>query len=223
MLAFVHSRFRTRPLAASGSHRRPTPRVVVVATVAVTTIFVGYAALTVSAADAAESARIAQLQSFIVPASAATATPVRDAFVISAYTVVQWPVPSSTEMSSGFGYRSCVGCSSDHLGIDLNPGAGFPIQAIAQGTVVVATESLSGLGVEVVLEHNVDGEVVRSLYGHMQLGSLTVHVGDTVSAGQVLGLVGSTGASTGPHLHFGILRDGIEIDPQQWLAEHANS
>lgn len=212
-----------RSRAAAGSPYRGTQRLLSIAAIAVAATFVGHSALTVSAAQAAESARIAQLQSYVASASAVTQAPLRDRFVISEYTVVQWPVPSSTEMSSGFGYRSCAGCSSDHLGIDLNPGAGFPIQAIAAGTVVVATESHSGLGVEVVVEHNVDGEIVRSLYAHMQWGSLTVRVGDTVSAGKVLGLVGSTGATTGPHLHFGILRDGVEIDPRQWLAEHANS
>lgn len=170
-----------------------------------------------------EPAPVTNAQSYVAPATATAPSAVRDAFGVSSYTVVQWPLPSNTTMSSGFGYRNCAGCSANHLGIDLNPGEGYPIQAIADGTVVVAQESNAGLGVEVVIEHVVDGQTVQSLYGHMQFGSLGVSVGQTVSRGQQIGLVGNTGASTGAHLHFGILIDGVEQDPYPWLLAHANS
>lgn len=163
------------------------------------------------------------LQSYASPAAFAAPAVTRDAFGITEFTLVQWPLPVGTTMSSGFGYRTCAGCSSNHLGIDLNPGDGYPIQAIADGTVVLAQESSAGLGVEVVIEHEVDGEIVQSLYGHMQFGSLQVSAGDTVSRGEQIGLVGNTGASTGPHLHFGILIDGVEVDPYEWMLAHANS
>ncbi len=164
-----------------------------------------------------EEVVVSQLQTYVAPSFSTTPAVTRDDFAITEYTVVQWPVPATTEMSSGFGYRSCTGCSADHLGIDLNPGEGYPIQAIADGVVVLSAEDAGGLGVHVVIEHTVNGNVVRSLYAHMQYGSATVAVGQTVSRGQQLGLVGSTGASTGPHLHFGILIDGVEVDPQAWL------
>lgn len=148
----------------------------------------------------------------------------RDGFPITSFTLVQWPVPSTTTMTDGFGFRSCAGCSTDHKGIDLTPGTGYPIQAVADGVVTEALADSSGLGVHVVIRHVIDGQVFSSLYAHMQYGSLALAVGDTVARGQQVGTVGDTGSSTGPHLHFGILNaDGVEIDPQAWLLAHANS
>jgi murein DD-endopeptidase MepM/ murein hydrolase activator NlpD len=181
----------------------------------------GIYAMPASAEVIYEEVQVAELQSFVAPRVALPAV-VRDSFGITTYTVVQWPVPSTTTISSGFGYRSCDGCSSDHLGIDLNPGNGYPVQAIADGVVVVAEES-GALGVHVVVEHTVNGQVVRSVYGHLQYGSAAVSVGQTVTRGQQLGLVGSTGESTGPHLHFGVMIDGVEVDPLPWLMLNANS
>lgn len=180
-------------------------------------------ALPASAEVVVEEIEVAQLQTFSTTTRVVLPEVQRDAFGMTTYTLVQWPVPQSTTMSSDFGFRSCAGCSSNHLGIDLNPGSGYPIQSIADGVVVLAEESSAGLGVQVVVEHVVDGTTVRSLYAHMQFGSRTVGVGDTVARGQVLGAVGSTGQSTGAHLHFGILIDGVEIDPHTWLLQHANS
>jgi len=180
-------------------------------------------ALPASAEVVVEEAAIVSLQSYVAPTSFSIPVATRDSFGVSSYSLMQWPLPETTTISSGFGYRDCSGCSSDHRGIDLNPGDGTPVHAVADGVVVLAEGSDSGLGVHVVIEHVVDGQVVRSLYGHMQFGSLAVAVGQTVSRGQQLGLVGSTGQSTGPHLHFGILIDGVEIDPYSWLLQHANT
>lgn len=163
------------------------------------------------------------LQSFSAPAVLPAQAVVRDDFSVSSFTLVQWPVPASTTMTSGYGYRSCEGCSVDHRGIDLTPGSGYPVQSVADGVVVLAEESDSGLGVQVVVEHLIDGAVVRTVYAHLQYGSLGVSAGDTVSRGQQLGLVGSTGASTGPHLHFEVLISDEQIDPLPWLLAHANS
>ena len=179
-------------------------------------------ALPASAESVVEEVQVANLQTYVAAATFAVPAVTRDAFGMTSFTLVQWPLPEGTTMSSGFGYRSCAGCSENHLGIDLNPGDGTPIHAIADGVVVEAVESDSGLGVHVIIEHEVDGQMVQSLYGHMQFGSLAVAVGQTVTRGQQLGLVGSTGQSTGPHLHFGILIGGVETDPYPWLLEHAN-
>lgn len=160
-------------------------------------------------------------QTYTVPPAADLAV-ARDDFVMTTYSLVQWPVPSTTTMSSTFGFRSCDGCSSDHKGIDLNPGNGFPVQSVAAGVVVEAIESDAGLGVHVVVEHVIDGQVTRTVYGHMQFGSLLVAVGDSVEVGQQLGVVGSTGQSTGPHLHFEVIIDDIQIDPLPWLLANAN-
>ena len=137
--------------------------------------------------------------------------------------LIVWPVLSPDRRSSGFGPRSapCAGCSTNHDGVDFNPGAGTPVMSIADGVVVLATENGGGLGVNVEVQHNIGGELITSSYAHMQYGSLAVSVGDRVTAGQQVGLVGSTGHSTGPHLHlemFGV--DGVRFDGFAWLAAH---
>lgn len=148
--------------------------------------------------------------------------PTRDGFTVVRLNIVQWPLPPSTPISDGYGYRSCAGCSAFHEGIDFTPGDRYPVQVIADG-VVVESESSGALGQHVIVQHVVAGQVVLSLYGHLTAGSDTVAVGDSVGRGDVIGLVGSTGQSTGPHLHFGIQVDGVLIDPYPWLIAHANS
>lgn len=135
---------------------------------------------------------------------------------------VVWPVDPS-RISDGFGYRSapCSGCSTNHDGIDFNPGAGAPIVSLADGVVVTATEGGGGLGAYVEVQHNVGGELVTSLYAHMQYGSMQVSVGQRVTAGQLIGAVGSTGQSTGPHLHLEMYgADGVRFDGLAWLQSH---
>lgn len=163
------------------------------------------------------------LQSFTAPAVVLSAAPSRDAFTVSEFSLVQWPVPAATTMTSSFGFRSCDGCSEDHRGIDLTPGNGYPVQSVADGVVVLAEESDAGLGVHVVVEHVIDGVLVRTVYAHLQFGSLAVAAGDRVVRGQQVGLVGTTGASTGPHLHFEVIVGEEQIDPLAWLLQHANS
>lgn len=162
-------------------------------------------------------------QSFTAPSEAVAAQVQRDAFGITTYTVVQWPVPADTRMSSGFGYRQCAGCDTSHSGIDLNPGNGYGIQAIADGVVTEVGYDGSGAGRFVVISHDIDGQMVSSMYGHMQYDSAEVVVGQVVTRGQQLGLVGETGQATGPHLHFEIVIDGVQIDPHPWLLAHANA
>jgi murein DD-endopeptidase MepM/ murein hydrolase activator NlpD len=171
-----------------------------------------------------EEVTVSELQAFASPGSFYVHPAERDGFIMTSFSLVQWPVPSTTTMSDGFGYRSCAGCSADHKGIDLTPGVGYPIEAVADGVVTEALSDVDGLGVHVIIRHVIDGQVFSSLYAHMLVGSLTLQVGDVVTRGEVVGNVGDTGSSTGPHLHFGILRsDNIEIDPEAWLHAHANS
>jgi murein DD-endopeptidase MepM/ murein hydrolase activator NlpD len=154
-------------------------------------------------------------------ASAITVAP-RDSVTVSTVTLVQWPIDPASEISSPFGPRiaPCGGCSTEHRGVDLVPGAGTPIAAIADGTVVEAG-FFGELGEHVMVEHDVNGETVTSVYGHMIAGSMPLAVGDHVTRGQQLGLVGSTGESTGAHLHFGILdAGGTPEDPMAWMRAH---
>jgi murein DD-endopeptidase MepM/ murein hydrolase activator NlpD len=163
-------------------------------------------------------------QSFEVTAWVEDPPAERDDFGVKDFTPIAWPVDRDTEISSDFGLRSapCAACSSQHLGVDWTPGAGKPVPAAAPGTVVEVGNPSGALGVYAIVEHDVDGSTVRSVYGHMELGSLTVAKGDKVKLGEELGRVGSTGTSTGPHLHFGILLNGTTpTDPIAWLKKHA--
>ncbi|WP_434157170.1 M23 family metallopeptidase [Clavibacter michiganensis] len=139
---------------------------------------------------------------------------------------IQWPFASGVPISGVFGHRIAPcsnGCSSDHKGVDFAPGMGAPIQAIADGVVREAVNSDTGLGVHLVIDHVIDGQLVTSVYGHMLPGSLRVKTGDPVKVGTQIGQVGNTGASTGPHLHLEIhVADGTPVDPFAWLQEHAN-
>ena len=136
---------------------------------------------------------------------------------------IQWPFATSVPISSGFGPRNaCSYCSSNHLGLDFVPGAGAPIQSIADGVVNDVIVSGSGFGVHVIVDHVINGQNVRAVYAHMQWGSPGVARGQSITVGQYIGAVGSTGASTGAHLHFEVHVDGTPIDPFTWLKANAN-
>ncbi|MEO9095486.1 MAG: M23 family metallopeptidase [Microbacteriaceae bacterium] len=139
---------------------------------------------------------------------------------------IQWPFPVGVPISDWFGARSAptAGATTFHEGVDFAPGNGTPIQAIADG--VVRTVDLldnSGYGVHVIIDHMINGKLVSSVYGHMQVGSVRVTEGQAVKVTDIVGLVGSTGVSTGPHLHFEIHLNGTEpVDPYAWLKANAN-
>ncbi|MGA7148416.1 MAG: peptidoglycan DD-metalloendopeptidase family protein [Microbacterium sp.] len=139
-------------------------------------------------------------------------------FVNDPTAAIQWPFAVGVTMSYGFGMRS----GRMHEGIDFTPGAGAPIQAIAEGTVRVASEAGGAYGVHVIVDHVIDGQLISSHYAHMQYGSMQVVPGQTVTAGTVLGKTGNTGRSFGAHTHFEILMNGTTaIDPMPWLRQHA--
>jgi murein DD-endopeptidase MepM/ murein hydrolase activator NlpD len=126
-----------------------------------------------------------------------------------------WPCASQS-ITSYFGYRSSsatngVG-STNHMGIDIG-GVGYstPIVAAAAGVVTISMYS-SSAGNYVAVSH---GNGVVTQYMHMS--SRSVSVGDSVSQGQQLGISGSTGNSTGPHLHFGVMINGSYVDPLDYL------
>ncbi len=96
---------------------------------------------------------------------------------------IQWPFLVGVGMSYGYGMRS----GRLHEGIDFVPGDGAPIQAIADGTVRIATEQGGAFGVTVYIDHVIDGQVITSHYSHMQYGSLNVKAGDTVKVGTIVG------------------------------------
>lgn len=125
-----------------------------------------------------------------------------------------WPCPASSRITSKFGARSSPtkGASTNHKGIDIGAATGTNIVAAAAGEVVVSTYSYSA-GNYVMLNH---GGGVYSVYMHAS--KLLCKVGDTVKQGQVIAKVGSTGYSTGPHLHFGIRVNGTYVNPTQYVS-----
>lgn len=138
---------------------------------------------------------------------------------------IQWPFRVGVHIGDRFGYRDCAGCSEDHHGQDFNPGYGAEIQAIADGVVSGSTDEGGSLGVVTMIDHVIDGEVVTSVYAHMQYGSRRMEVGDVVHVADVVGNTGSTGMSTGPHLHFEIRIGGVNgewVDPLEWLYANTN-
>ena len=117
-------------------------------------------------------------------------------------------------VSSPFGNRDAptAGASTNHQGIDLSAPEGTPIYASRTGVVTAATFSKSA-GYYVSINH---GDGFSSIYMHMT--RYVVSKGQAVSAGQVIGYVGSTGVSTGPHLHFGISYNGTYVNPANYIA-----
>ena len=125
--------------------------------------------------------------------------------------VLSWPV--RREVTSGFGYRvhPIFNVRRMHTGIDINGDMGDPIKAASAGTVVSAGWR-GGYGRCVVISH---GGNLATLYGHLSV--IQVSAGDKVQKGQVIGRVGSTGYSTGPHLHFEVRVNGDPVDPLGYL------
>jgi murein DD-endopeptidase MepM/ murein hydrolase activator NlpD len=147
-----------------------------------------------------------------------------ESFVNNRQSDVQWPFAVAVPVTDGFGYRNspCSGCSSMHQGTDFTPGYGAPVQAIADGVVRSVVSSDSGLGVHVVIEHLIGGDLITSTYAHMQFGSVPLWEGQAIGVGDLVGLVGNTGASTGPHLHFELRLGGTKaVDAYAWLQRHA--
>jgi murein DD-endopeptidase MepM/ murein hydrolase activator NlpD len=123
------------------------------------------------------------------------------------------PVAGDIDETSPFGVRTdpFVHEAAMHTGIDFRGDTGDPIRATAAGTVTIANWS-GGYGKMVEIDHG-NGLITR--YGH--LSEIDVGVGDTVRAGGVVGKLGSTGRSTGPHLHYEVRVKGEAVDPQKFL------
>jgi murein DD-endopeptidase MepM/ murein hydrolase activator NlpD len=173
----------------------------------------------VTAGGTAEVAPHDSYSSVVRPSAASLRINPENSFVNDPASPVQWPFAVGVHIGSDFGPRpGCsIGCSTNHLGQDFNPGYGAVIQAVADGVVVESTDQGGAFGVKVVIAHIVDGKRVESLYAHMVPGSRLVQVGDPVSAGQNIGRTGNSGRSTGPHLHLEITEDGRKVDPLEWL------
>ncbi len=125
-----------------------------------------------------------------------------------------WPLPASRYITSGYGYRKEVmrGSGTFHHGIDIAANTGTPIVAAKSGTVISASYHYS-MGNHVILDH---GEGIYTVYMHAS--KLSVSVGQEVSQGTTVALVGSTGMSTGPHLHFSVKLNGQYVNPMNYVS-----
>ena len=137
---------------------------------------------------------------------------------VRALGMIGWPLSGTSTLTSGYGYRSdpFTGEQSFHGGIDLACPEGTPVLAAADGIVSYVNASDPwgyGYGYHVVIEHE---KGLSTLYGHCSAVSVTS--GQAVKAGEVIAYVGSTGNSTGNHLHFEVRRNGAREDPLLWFA-----
>ena len=128
---------------------------------------------------------------------------------------ISWVLPISyTRFSSPFGWRvhPVYGDTRFHAGVDLSAPTGTPIVATRAGVVTVAAYEAGGAGYYVNINH-LDGFVTR----YMHMTHFIVSAGQTVKAGPIIGYCGSTGTSTGPHLHFGVYYNGSAVNPAQFI------
>ncbi|MGI5888736.1 MAG: peptidoglycan DD-metalloendopeptidase family protein, partial [Oscillospiraceae bacterium] len=128
-----------------------------------------------------------------------------DGEIITGSGTMAFPAPNYQFISRGYtaGY---------HLGIDIAIASGSPIYAADSGTVIVSQWTDSGYGYYIIIDH---GNGLKTLYGHCS--QLLVSVGENVTKGQLIALSGSTGNSTGPHLHFEVRLNDVKIDPAPFI------
>lgn len=197
------------------------------ATAAVTCLFVAVGSpQTAMASTPSPSSPVLGVQQFVADGSARLSVD-RDGFSIGRAAAAQArattvgssdaaarPTAGSVPAAGGFGSRwvtGCSACSTNHQGIDFAAPIGTAVVAAMPGRVVSAGV-LGGYGNQVLLQH-ADGSQTR--YGH--LSTIGVRPGQVLSAGQRIGAVGNTGVSTGAHLHFEVIVDGVPVDPAAWL------
>ncbi len=133
--------------------------------------------------------------------------------LVASVTPAGWPVEGGW-ISSGFGHRMdpFTGHQAIHEGVDIAARYGGPVNAMGEGVVTFAGEK-SGYGTMIEVTHQSD---LVTRYGH--LSATSVKEGDKITRGQIIGNVGSTGRSTGPHLHFEVIRNKMPVNPIAYLA-----
>ncbi|MFS0854631.1 M23 family metallopeptidase [Microbacterium sp. 179-I 3D4 NHS] len=167
-----------------------------------------------SKAEAAAAARAAAAAKSASTASSSRFNTAGYALVSPGSGEVRYPVPQGS-------YTVSRTVGGGHNGADMLAPAGTPIYAAAAGVVRASAESIGGYGVCIMIDSVVGGQRVQTTYGHMIYGSRQVQAGQTVSAGQLIGYVGSTGRSTANHLHFEVWLNGGLVEPIAWLGANA--
>ncbi len=169
---------------------------------------------TASATDATSTTQTTNTTT-TTPAATTTTTTTTPAATMNSYSGggFRWPCPSSTYITSGFGAREAPteGATYSHMGIDIGCSSGASIVAAADG-VVSYVGYLGAAGNAVLIDH---GNGITTCYFH--LSGFNVSEGANVVAGQTIAFAGSTGVSTGPHLHFAVRLYGSYVDPMGYL------
>jgi septal ring factor EnvC (AmiA/AmiB activator) len=159
-------------------------------------------------ANSLESAEIIPGQTIFVPGARMDETDLR----LALGELFIYPV--SGRFTSGFGNRvdPFTGTIRFHNGVDWANAVGTPIRAAMAGTVVRVENQIGNYGKFIIIEHP---KGFQTLYAH--LNTINVRRGQYVSQNQIIGLMGNTGRSTGPHLHFTIFRNSVPVDPLTYL------
>lgn len=136
--------------------------------------------------------------------------------------IMIWPTLTTSHITSSYGSRvhPIKGVVKNHDGIDIGGAMGDPVYAAADGIVIYSAFNTGGYGNMVMIDHGISSEGIKvvTLYAH---GSkLLKNVGDTVKQGDIVMEVGSTGNSTGPHLHFEVRENGTHVDPKKYLSSN---
>jgi murein DD-endopeptidase MepM/ murein hydrolase activator NlpD len=131
---------------------------------------------------------------------------------VYSFALSKWPAETHA-ITQFFGerveyYKEAFGLCCGHNGVDFATITGSSVFAVADGTISSIGDDPTGYGTHVRMQH---GNGFLSLYGH--LSRVSVHVGQLIKAGSLIGFSGNTGVSTGPHLHFEIRKDNKSIDP----------
>jgi murein DD-endopeptidase MepM/ murein hydrolase activator NlpD len=138
---------------------------------------------------------------------------------------IQYPVDDYENVSSGWGQRTvygCQRCSTYHKGLDFTPGYGSPVYAIMDG-VISQVDNSGEYGMHVIITHEyIPERIYTTVYAHLQVSNATnrLQLDNNIIKGDLIGYVGNSGLSTGPHLHFEVRENGRHLNPAAFFREH---
>lgn len=136
--------------------------------------------------------------------------------------IMVWPTLTTSYITSQYGSRlhPIQGIIKNHAGIDIGGSTGNPVYAAADGVIIYSQYNTGGYGNLVMIDHGTNSEGVKivTLYGHGN--KLLRNVGESVKQGELIMEMGSTGNSTGPHVHFEVRENGIAVDPKKYLSSN---
>lgn len=136
--------------------------------------------------------------------------------------IMVWPTLTTSYITSQYGSRlhPIQGIIKNHAGIDIGGSTGNPVYTAADGVIIYSQYNTGGYGNLVMIDHGTNSEGVKivTLYGHGN--KLLRNVGESVKQGELIMEMGSTGNSTGPHVHFEVRENGVAVDPKKYLSSN---